>query len=98
VSDTQVEYGTTTAYGSSSSLNGTLVRSHAVPMAGLLPSTVYHCRAISRDAAGNRAVSGDYVFTTPALGMTTTAEGTTTSAELIRRPGGLDGESPSSAM
>ena len=81
-SDTQLEYGTTTAYGSLSSLNVNMVYAHGVPLAGLLPGTVYHCRAISRDAAGNLSVSGDYVFATPAMGRTTTV------SEVTRQPAG----------
>jgi hypothetical protein len=62
--DTQVEYGGTTSYGSSSSLNTSLVTSHSVGLSGLAPSTLYHYRVRSRDAAGNLSVSGDFAFTT----------------------------------
>ena len=63
-SDSQVEYGTTTAYGSSTGLNAALVTSHSAFVSGLTASTLYHYRAKSRDAAGNLAVSGDFTFTT----------------------------------
>jgi len=66
-SDTQVEYGPTTAYGSVTSLDPALVLSHAQTPGGLAASTLYHVRARSRDAAGNLAVSGDLTFTTAAL-------------------------------
>ena len=62
--DTQVEYGPTIAYGSSTSLNGALVTNHSQTLAGLVPGTLYHVRARSRDAAGNLAVSPDVSFTT----------------------------------
>src|SRR5207247_4304711 len=65
-SDSQVEYGTTTAYGSSTTLNTSLVTSHSVNLSGLAANTTYHYRVKSRDAAGNLAVSGDQTFTTAA--------------------------------
>jgi hypothetical protein len=60
--DSQVQYGTTTAYGSTSALNMTLVTSHSVKLSGLTRLTTYHYRVLSRNAAGNLAVSGDYTF------------------------------------
>jgi hypothetical protein len=65
-STTQVEYGTTPAYGSSTALNSMMVTSHSAVLSGLIPSTTYHYRVVSADAAGNTAVSGDYTFTTSA--------------------------------
>jgi phosphodiesterase/alkaline phosphatase D-like protein len=63
-SDSQVEYGPTTAYGNSTTLDASLVTGHKQTLSGLLPSTLYHYRVKSKDAAGNLAVSGDYTFTT----------------------------------
>src|SRR5207245_11721762 len=63
-SDSQVDYGTTTAYGSSSALNTSLVTSHSVVLTGLTGTTAYHYRVKSHDAAGNLATSGDFTFTT----------------------------------
>src|SRR5439155_229669 len=40
--DSQVQYGTTTAYGSSSALNSTLVTSHSLRPSGLTRLTTYH--------------------------------------------------------
>ena len=60
----QVEYGTTTAYGSSTTLDSTLLTSHAVALSGLTANTLYHCRVKSSDAAGNLATSGDFTLTT----------------------------------
>ncbi len=65
-SDSQVEYGPTTAYGSSMARNASLVTSHSQALSGLAPSTLYHYRVKSRDAAGNLATSGDGTFTTAA--------------------------------
>lgn len=63
-SDTQVEYGTTTSYGSSTTLNTAMVTSHSATLSGLSPSTLYNYRVKSRDAAGNLATSGNFTFTT----------------------------------
>ena len=66
-SDTQVEYGTTTSYGSSTVLNTTKVTSHSVSLSGLNASTTYHYRVKSKDAAGNLATSGDYTLATTSM-------------------------------
>jgi chitodextrinase len=63
-SDSQVEYGPTTAYGQATALNATLVTSHSVGLSGLAASTLYHYRVKSKDAAGNLAASEDFTFTT----------------------------------
>ncbi|MBA3708693.1 MAG: fibronectin type III domain-containing protein, partial [Planctomycetes bacterium] len=69
--DSQVQYGTTTAYGSQTTLNATKVTSHSVALSGLTASTLYHVRVLSRDAAGNLATSGDVTFTTTSTPDTT---------------------------
>lgn len=63
-SDSQVEYGTTTAYGNITPLDGSSVTSHVVPLTGLAASTTYHFRVKSRGIAGTVAVSSDSTFTT----------------------------------
>ncbi len=63
-SDSQVEYGPTTTYGQSTTLNPALVTAHSQGLSGLTSVTLYHYRVKSRDAAGNLAVSGDFTFTT----------------------------------
>ncbi|MCK6486737.1 MAG: hypothetical protein L6R48_00100 [Planctomycetes bacterium] len=68
--DTQVEYGPTAAYGSTSALVAAPVTAHTVVLAGLTPSTTYHLRARSRDAAGNLGLSADALFTTAAAPAT----------------------------
>ena len=70
-SDTQVDYGLTSAYGSSSTLNASLVTSHSVPISGLSAGTTYHYRVKSRDAAGNLAPSADNTFITTSAPDTT---------------------------
>jgi len=61
----QVEYGTTTAYGSTTPLNTTLVESHSVTITSLLSNTTYHYRVISKDANDNQSTSADNSFDTP---------------------------------
>lgn len=70
-SDTQIQYGTTTSYGSATPLNGSLITSHSQQITGLSPSTTYNYRVLSRDAAGNLATSGNRTFTTAAPPDTT---------------------------
>jgi hypothetical protein len=67
LSDSQVEYGPTTAYGSSTAVNASLVTSHSQMLAGLSPGAVYHYRVRSRDGSGSLATSGDGTFTTVAV-------------------------------
>jgi hypothetical protein len=69
--DTQIEYGTTAAYGSSTALIEALSTSHSQALTGLTANTLYHYRVMSRDAAGNLAASGDYTFTTTEAADTT---------------------------
>ena len=60
----QVQYGTSDAYGSTTPLDDSLTTSHSVSLRGLVPNTSYHFRVMSKDEAGNEAVSGDYTFAT----------------------------------
>ncbi|MBO0722686.1 MAG: fibronectin type III domain-containing protein, partial [Blastocatellia bacterium] len=63
-SDSQVEYGTSTNYGQTTTLSTALVTAHSQGLSGLNPATGYHYRVKSKDEAGNLAVSGDFSFTT----------------------------------
>lgn len=60
----QLEFGTTTSYGMLSALNSTLQMAHSITLAGLIPSTMYHFRVQSKDAANNTGTSSDMTFTT----------------------------------
>jgi hypothetical protein len=60
----QVEYGTTPAYGSLSPLDPSRVAAHRVTVAGLSPDQQYYFRVRSRDQAGNETVSAGDTFTT----------------------------------
>lgn len=69
--DSQVEYGPTAAYGSSSSLDSAAVTEHAVTLTGLTAGTLYHYRV--RSQSGSTVVySSDGQFTTSALQPDTT--------------------------
>lgn len=61
---TQVEYGPTAAYGSTTTLVASLATSHSQAITGLAAATTYHFRVLSRDAAGNLATSTDGTCTT----------------------------------
>ena len=63
-STTQVEYGLASSYGTAAPLDATLATSHSQTIAGLTPSTWYHFRVKSQDAAGNISVSRDFRFKT----------------------------------
>jgi glucose/arabinose dehydrogenase/PKD repeat protein len=66
--DSQVEYGPTTAYGQLTPLDAALVTSHTQVLIGLNPSSAYHFRVRSRNAAGQLVTSGNFTFATFAAG------------------------------
>ncbi len=67
-----VEYGTTTDYGTNTTLDSTKVTSHSEVISGLSPGTTYHFKVKSMDAAGNERTSSDDTFATSS-GSDTTA-------------------------
>ncbi len=60
----QVEYGISTSYGSSTALSLSLVKLHNVTLSGLTASTTYYYRVASKDAANNLATSSTQSFVT----------------------------------
>ena len=60
----QVQYGTTTAYSGSTTMNPTPATGHAQRLNGLAAGTLYHYRVLSMNALGNQAISGDSTFIT----------------------------------
>jgi len=81
-----VEYGLTSAYGSSSAADATADNtSHSVALTGLSDGVDYHFRVISVDGSTNSSTSGDNTFTTVAVADTTapSAPVITTSATTI---------------
>jgi hypothetical protein len=68
--DSQVEYGVTTSYGSTSAVNSSQVQQHVVLLTGLTPNTTYNFRVRSKNGAGSLSVSGNYTFKTGAASGT----------------------------
>jgi hypothetical protein len=63
----QVLYGLTTSYGSSTTQDNTLITSHTQSLTGLTPNTTYNCQLVSIDAANNTVRSKNLTFTTAAV-------------------------------
>ena len=64
----QVQYGTTIAYGSQSTLNSALLTTHSVTLTGLNPTTAYNYSVVSSNAAGSATTSANFMFSTTAVG------------------------------
>src|SRR2546427_440736 len=83
--DSQVEYGLTTAYGSSTTLNPAAVTSHSQALSGLASSTLYHYRVKSDDAGSSLASAAVFAptardGTSPSVSITAPAGGASVSA------------------
>ncbi len=63
-SSSLVNYGTTTAYGSSSTLNSSLVMSHSATLTGLIPGTTYNYDVVSANSASVSSTSANHTFAT----------------------------------
>ena len=61
-STSQVDYGPTTIYGSTTPLDSTLVTAHSVTLIGLTSNATYNFRVRSSDALANEAVSANATF------------------------------------
>ena len=63
----QVEFGqgSGATYSQKSQYDGNLANNHTVILSGLVPSQVYHLRALSQDGTGNPATSIDLVTIAP---------------------------------
>jgi hypothetical protein len=85
-SSSQVQYGTTTAYGSSTTLNSSLVTSHSVTISGLTAGTAYNFAVLSSNSSGIQTISGNFTFTTltvpPVISAVASSGITTTSATI----------------
>jgi hypothetical protein len=90
--DTQVDYGTSTSYGSVTPMNSAMTTAHSAAVSGLNPSTRYYFRVRSRDQAGNLATStGSFTTgaaaptgdtTAPTISITAPSNGTTVSGSV----------------
>ena len=90
VATSQVEYGTTIAYGSRTTLDSTLATSHSVALTGLSTNTLYHYRVRSKNSSGVESISGDFALQTnsvvdttpPTIAITAPANGATVSGSV----------------
>jgi hypothetical protein len=64
-SDSRVDYGLTSSYGSAAS-DSTLVTRHSIRLTGLAAESTYHFKVTSAAFAHTPGVSTDLTFTTPA--------------------------------
>ena len=62
--DTQIDYGLTSAYGSTTPLVTALTTSHSQTVTGLAANQLYHFRVRSRDATATLATSANSTFAT----------------------------------
>ena len=60
----QVAYGLTSSYGSTTPLNSNYVTNHSVNISGLQANTTYHYQVTSTTSGGGTASSSDSTFTT----------------------------------
>ncbi len=85
--DSQVEYGLTTTYGTTTPLDASLGTSHSENLSGLSPNTLDHYRVLSRDALGNLAVSADFTVSTditpPTVAITFPLDGATVTGTIV---------------
>jgi phosphodiesterase/alkaline phosphatase D-like protein len=86
-STTRVAYGTTTAYGTQSPLDSTLLTAHSVTLTGLTPGTTYNYAVTSANGSGTSTTSGNFTFATtagpgPAISAVTATGITSTSATI----------------
>jgi len=65
--NSQVNFGTTAAYGSSTLVDSTMGTAHSMTLYSLAPGTVYHFQVRSGNSGGNSSTSGDNSFTTASL-------------------------------
>jgi len=72
----QVAYGTTNVYGSTTTIDQKLATSHSVTLAGLSAATTYHFKVMSQDNTGNETASQDQTFTTVSAVPTSSEVGT----------------------
>jgi hypothetical protein len=85
----KVNYGLTASYGSTTGVNSSMVSTHQVAVASLVPGKTYHFQIYSTDASGNTASSGDMTVSTladmtpPTVSITSPAAGSTISGSAI---------------
>src|ERR1700723_1699404 len=75
--NSQITYGETPSYGSSTALKSTMVTTHSATRASLTAGTTYHYRVLSADSTGAMVTGLDNVFTAPAAAITVSVSPTT---------------------
>jgi hypothetical protein len=71
-SNSVVNYGTTTSYGSNTPVDPTMVTSHQVTVAGLSAGTTYYFQVQSTDSKNNNGKSGGHRFATVGVAISGT--------------------------
>src|SRR3989442_435020 len=84
-STSQIEYGLTTSYGTSTSLDTASVTVHAVTPANLASGTLYLCQVNTKNAIGILAISAHFTLT-PLPAPSTTPPTTSTTAPAATGP------------
>ncbi|WP_428235481.1 lamin tail domain-containing protein [Gracilimonas sp.] len=84
----QVDYGTTTSYGSAES-SGSFTTSHSLTLTGLTANTTYNYQVSSTDGSGNSSSSGNFTFTTAEEG---TSAGSIVFSEIFYDTPGTDSD------
>jgi hypothetical protein len=67
--NSQVDYGTTTSYGTSTPIDSTMVTNHQVALSGLAAGTTYYYQVSSTDSKSNNGHSGGHGFKTAGFGI-----------------------------
>ncbi|HWO34743.1 MAG TPA: choice-of-anchor D domain-containing protein [Candidatus Acidoferrum sp.] len=75
--NSQIAYGTTSSYGSSSALNSNLVTAHSASLTSLTAGTTYHYRVLSADSTGVTVTGLDNAFTTTSATISVSVSPTT---------------------
>lgn len=88
LSDSEVEYGTTTSYGFLEQ-NTSYTTSHAVTITGLTANTTYQYQVSSTDGSGNTGTSSNFSFTTAEEG---TSAGAIVFSEIFYDTPGTDSD------
>ncbi|HEY6945386.1 MAG TPA: hypothetical protein VI431_09630, partial [Candidatus Acidoferrum sp.] len=71
-SNSVVNYGTTTSYGSNTPVDPTMVTSHQVTVSGLSAGTTYYFQVQSTDSKNNNGKSGGHKFATVGVSISGT--------------------------
>lgn len=98
-SSSQINYGLTTSYGSTTTESDTSTRvsSHTVELTGLTACTTYHYRVLSSDALGNEGVGTDNTFITAGCSSSSSSSSSSNSSSSSSSAPSCDKTAPSSA-